>query len=76
MLGYIKAEKNGDVSSLNLSLFNQALRFNLLYDDQGVEKLYDAAKYIKYLQTYYYDGCFDEFRQYLMVRLVSRSGSR
>ena len=64
MLGYIKAKKNGDVSSLNLSLFNQALRFNLLYDDQGVEKLYDAAKYIKYLQTYYYDGCFDEFRQY------------
>lgn len=64
VLNYIKVEETNGEFSLNLTIFNQALRFNLLCDEQGEIKLYDAAKYIKYLQTYYYDGCFDEFRQY------------
>ena len=63
-LSYIGVVEQDGVKSLDFSIFCQYLRFNKLGNENGNTKIADAAAYINYLNNYYFDGCFDDFKAY------------
>ncbi len=63
-LSFIAVKNNDGIKTLDLSVFCDYLRFNKLGDEKGEAKISDAASYLCYLDNYYYNGCFNEFRAY------------
>ncbi|WP_295086923.1 calcium-binding protein [Ruminococcus sp.] len=63
-LSYIYVQAKDDIKSLDISLLCEKLRYERSFDNNNDLAIYDTAKYLRYVQQYYYDGCFDDFREY------------
>lgn len=63
-LSFIAVDDNDGIKTLDLSVFCQYLRFNKLGNEAGEAKIADAASYLSYLDNYYFNGCFNDFRTY------------
>lgn len=53
VLPYILVEETDGVTKLDLSIFNQYLRFNNAFSEDGAVLIADAASYLRYLDNYY-----------------------
>ncbi|MBO4523905.1 MAG: calcium-binding protein, partial [Ruminococcus sp.] len=63
-LSYIYVQTNDEIKSLDVSLLCEKLKYERSIDNNNDLAIYDVAKYLRYVQQYYYDGCFDDFRNY------------
>lgn len=53
VLPYILVEETDGVTKLDLSIFNQYLRFNNAFSEDGAVLIAEAASYLRYLDNYY-----------------------
>ena len=81
VLPYILVNDSGSKPKLDLSVFSTYLRRTNAFTDDGAVLIADAASYLRYLDTYYYPGCFADYRAYFeeygdfeLLKAIDRAG--
>lgn len=80
-LHYITVVDDNNSSSLNLTQFCNYLRYDYAFNDTGTVMLSDAATYLRYIDNYYFPGCFDDYREYFekntnvdILKIIDKNG--